>query len=334
MTEVETGVLREWVRRGGTLVYLASRNTKTRQTSLNDWLRVSPGPLLPSDSEGLPPKERDLTGTTVRVWVPVGAARGLERLRVIAGPGSERGRAGGGATRGSEGRGGDVAGARGPGRGLRARREWTWRRTGGWSCWTTCASGTRWRRAGPSPSTSTTMPWARSRSRPRRGPSGSSWRRASSWGCSTWCRGGRASARPARGRQEKHRSALEYVRSLGWLARRSKVERELVPELGRHCGGACTSGWASPHAARGRGGAAAGADMRAPGGGLPGREGGPGAYDGAARGAPLGLREAGAPVRAVRGRHHRPYTRLRHEAMKKKAGLARTRAERQTGAGE
>jgi hypothetical protein len=33
--------------------------------------------------------------------------------------------------------------------------------------------------------------------------------------------------------EEKHRSALEYVRSLGWLARRSKVERELVPELAR-----------------------------------------------------------------------------------------------------
>jgi hypothetical protein len=32
---------------------------------------------------------------------------------------------------------------------------------------------------------------------------------------------------------ERHRSALEYVQSLGWLARRSKVERELVPELAR-----------------------------------------------------------------------------------------------------
>jgi hypothetical protein len=32
---------------------------------------------------------------------------------------------------------------------------------------------------------------------------------------------------------EKHRSALEYVRSLGWLTRRSKVERELLPELAR-----------------------------------------------------------------------------------------------------
>jgi hypothetical protein len=38
-------------------------------------------------------------------------------------------------------------------------------------------------------------------------------------------------ARPLR--QERHRSALEYVRSMGWLMRRSKVERELLPELER-----------------------------------------------------------------------------------------------------
>jgi hypothetical protein len=33
---------------------------------------------------------------------------------------------------------------------------------------------------------------------------------------------------------ERHRSALEYVQSMGWLARRAKVERELLPELARH----------------------------------------------------------------------------------------------------
>ncbi|HLM45905.1 MAG TPA: DUF4350 domain-containing protein, partial [Myxococcaceae bacterium] len=33
---------------------------------------------------------------------------------------------------------------------------------------------------------------------------------------------------------ERHRSSLEYVQSLGWLARRAKVERELLPELARH----------------------------------------------------------------------------------------------------
>lgn len=30
---------------------------------------------------------------------------------------------------------------------------------------------------------------------------------------------------------ERHRSALEYVRSMGWLMRRAKVEKELLPEL-------------------------------------------------------------------------------------------------------
>jgi hypothetical protein len=33
---------------------------------------------------------------------------------------------------------------------------------------------------------------------------------------------------------ERHRSSLEYVQSLGWLARRAKVERELLPEMARH----------------------------------------------------------------------------------------------------
>jgi hypothetical protein len=32
---------------------------------------------------------------------------------------------------------------------------------------------------------------------------------------------------------ERHRSSLEYVQSMGWLARRAKVERELLPELAR-----------------------------------------------------------------------------------------------------
>jgi hypothetical protein len=33
---------------------------------------------------------------------------------------------------------------------------------------------------------------------------------------------------------ERHRSALEYVQSMGWLARRAKAERELLPEMARH----------------------------------------------------------------------------------------------------
>ncbi|HZI09004.1 MAG TPA: DUF4350 domain-containing protein, partial [Myxococcus sp.] len=34
-------------------------------------------------------------------------------------------------------------------------------------------------------------------------------------------------------RTERHRSALEYVHSMGWLMRRAKVEKDLLPELDR-----------------------------------------------------------------------------------------------------
>jgi Domain of unknown function (DUF4350) len=232
VTEGEAEALRSWVSQGGTLVYLVSRDAKTRQPQLDAWLRISEGPLLAPDSEGLPPGEKDLTGTTVRVWVPVGAARGLERFRVSLDRGITVGRpeavplAGARSAavlwRMPEGRGEvyvlagadlaenrrlelldnlrfwDALAARGPlafdeyHHGAAPKQEPPSAR----GLWVFVAQGLL-----------VGLLYAVSRGT-RFGP-----------------------PRPLV--VEKHRSALEYVRSLGWLARRSKVERELVPELAR-----------------------------------------------------------------------------------------------------
>ena len=233
VTEEEAGALRSWVSQGGTLVYLASREAKAKQPRLDGWLRLSEGPMLTPDSEGLPPKEKDLTGTTVRVWLPVGPMRGLERFRVALDRGITVERpeavplagAKGVAVvwRVPEGRGEvyvlagtdlaenrrlelldnlrfwDALAARGPlafdeyHHGVPPKPEPPSAR----GLWVFVAQGLL-----------VGLIYAVSRGT-RFGP-----------------------PRPLV--VEKHRSALEYVRSLGWLARRSKVERELVPELARH----------------------------------------------------------------------------------------------------
>lgn len=232
VTEGEAEALRSWVSQGGTLVYLAARDAKARQPHLDAWLRISEGPMLAYDSEGLPPGEKDLTGTTVRVWVPVGAARGLERFRVsldrgitVGGPEAVPLAGSRGAAvlwRMPEGRGEvyvlagadlaenrrlelldnlrfwDALAARGPlafdeyHHGAAPKQEPPSAR----GLWVFVAQGLL-----------VGLFYAVSRGT-RFGP-----------------------PRPLV--VEKHRSALEYVRSLGWLARRSKVERELVPELAR-----------------------------------------------------------------------------------------------------
>jgi hypothetical protein len=232
VTESELDTLRKWVREGGTLVYLVSRGSKAQQPELDDWLQVSDGPLLPPGSEGLGPEEKDLTGTTARVWVPTGAARGLERFRVAMDRGIAVGRPGAVPIAGAQGaavlwrvpegagevyvlagtdlaenrrlelldnlRFWDALAARGPlmfdeyHHGLGPQKEPPSAR----GLWVFAAQALL-----------VGLFYVVSRGT-RFGP-----------------------PRPLV--VEKHRSALEYVRSLGWLARRSKVEHELVPELAR-----------------------------------------------------------------------------------------------------
>ncbi|WP_257456997.1 DUF4350 domain-containing protein [Archangium lipolyticum] len=232
VSEEEADALRQWVSRGGTLVYLVSREPKGKQPHLDDWLQVSSGPLSSPGSEGLPEGEKDLTGTTARVWVPVGAARGLERFRVSLDRGLVVEHPEAVPLAGTKGaavmwrvpvgqgevyvlagvdlaenrrlelldnlRFWDALAARGPiafdeyHHGVEPRPEPPSAR----ALWVFVAQGLV-----------VGLLYAVSRGT-RFGP-----------------------PRPLV--VEKHRSAVEYVRSLGWLARRSKVERELVPELAR-----------------------------------------------------------------------------------------------------
>jgi hypothetical protein len=232
VTESEAQALREWVRTGGTLVYLVSRDSNQRQEHLDDWLQVSAGPLLAPSSEGLPPEETDLTGTTAHVWVPVGPTRGLEHLRVAADRALSVGHP----------EAVPVAGAR--------SAAVLWRVPEG--------SGEVYVLAGPDVAENRRLElldnlrfWDALSARgplafdeyhhtlgPRREPPSAQglWvfaAQALVVGLLYVVARGTRFGPPRPLLEEKHRSALEYVRSLGWLARRSKVERELVPELAR-----------------------------------------------------------------------------------------------------
>ncbi|PTL77287.1 DUF4350 domain-containing protein [Vitiosangium sp. GDMCC 1.1324] len=232
VTEAEAEALRQWVSRGGTLVYLVSRNAKTRQPHLDDWLRISEGSITPPDSEGLPSGEKDLTGTTARVWAPVGAARGLERLRVSLDQGMTVGLpealplagAKGAAVlwRVPEGRG-EVYVLAGVDLAENRRLELL----DNLRFWDSLAArgpiafDEFHHSVGPKPE----PPSARAL-----------WVFVAQGlvvGLLYAVSRGTRFGPPRPQVVEKHRSALEYVRSLGGLARRSKVERELVPELAR-----------------------------------------------------------------------------------------------------
>ncbi|MGZ3461247.1 MAG: DUF4350 domain-containing protein [Archangium sp.] len=232
VTEAETEALRKWVSGGGTLVYLVPRDARTKQRWLNDWLRLSAGPMPPLDSEALPPGEKDLTGTTVRVWVPAGAARGLERLRVSLDQGISVGLPEAVPLAGAKGAavvwrvpqgGGEVYVLAGADLAENRRLElldnlrfWDALAARGPIAFDEYHHGVGPQQEPPSAQALWVfvaqgllvgLLYAVSRGT-RFGP-----------------------PRPLL--EEKHRSTLEYVRSLGWLARRSKVERELIPELAR-----------------------------------------------------------------------------------------------------
>lgn len=232
VTEQEAEALEAWVRRGGTLVYLASRGGKAPQPELDSWLGLSSGRLLPPSSDGLPTEEQDFTGTTARVWVPVGAARGLERLRVTLDRGLAVGRLEAVPLAGAEGaavlwrvpmEAGEVYVLAGADLAENRRLELL----DNLRFWDALAA------RGP-----LAFDEYHHGAGPRKEPPSA----RGLWVFAAQClvvgllyvvsRGTRfGPPRPLL--VEKHRSALEYVHSLGWLARRSKVERELVPELAR-----------------------------------------------------------------------------------------------------
>jgi hypothetical protein len=227
----EVKALKGFVREGGTLVYLSTRELGKRQASLEEWLDLSEGPVLPSDGRGLTDGIQDVGGTTVDVWVPAEAARGLSTLRVSRDRGVRVGHA----------EAVPLAGAQ--------RSAVLWRLGVG--------AGEVYVLAGTDLAENRRLELADNlrfwEALAARGPVlfDEFHHQAAPppplsrgiWAFALQClavgllyvvsRGTRfGPPRPLT--VERHRSALEYVQSLGWLARRAKVERELLPELAKH----------------------------------------------------------------------------------------------------
>ncbi|XXF80888.1 DUF4350 domain-containing protein [Myxococcaceae bacterium GXIMD 01537] len=226
----EVRALEHFVREGGTLVYLAPREPG-KQAPLEAWLDLREAPLLAANSTGLPEGVQDLGGASVGVWVQAGAARGLATLRVSRDRGIAL----------SHPEAVPLAGSKG------SAVLWRWGLDKGEVyvlAGTDLAENRRLELAdnlrfwdalaarGPlyfdefHHTTAEPPPLSRG-----------------IWAFALQClavgllyvvsRGSRFGPPRPLG-VERHRSALEYVRSMGWLARRSKVERELLPELSRH----------------------------------------------------------------------------------------------------
>ncbi len=232
MMKEEAEALESWVRGGGTLVYMVPREAEARQPTLEAWLRISDGPLLKPSGEALPSNEKDVSGTTVHVWVPAGAARGLQAFRVALDRGVAVGHPEAVPLAGIQGAAavwqvpvgaGEVYVLAGADLAENRRLElldnlrfWDALAARGPLAFDEFHQGEGMRQEPPSA-------WGL-------------------WVFAAQClvvglvyvfaRGMRfGPPRPLL--VERHRSSREYVQSLGWLARRSKVERELVPELGR-----------------------------------------------------------------------------------------------------
>jgi hypothetical protein len=227
-TEVES--LERFVRAGGTLVFLTPREKKG-QPALEQWLELERHSWLGANARGLPQGEQDLGGTTVDIWLPAGAARGLSSFRVSVDQGITVGLAEAVPIAGLKGAvalwrlglgQGEVYVAAGPDLAENRRLELL----DNLRFWDALAArgplvfDEFHHSALPPPPLSRGL-----------------------WVFALQClavgalyvvaRGTRFGA-PRPQSPERHRSALEYVQSMGWLARRVKVERELLPEMARH----------------------------------------------------------------------------------------------------
>ena len=231
ISSAEVQALKRFVQAGGTLVFLTSREKNGAHPALEQWLELKPASILPASARGLPEGEQDLGGTTVDVWVPGGAVRGLSGFRVSRDRGIHVGMAEAVPLAGLEGipmlwrlglGQGEVYVAAGPDLAENRRLELL----DALRFWDALAArgpllfDEFHHAAEPPPPLSRGI-----------------------WVFALQClavgllyvvaRGTRFGA-PRPRLPERHRSALEYVQSLGWLARRAKVERELLPELARH----------------------------------------------------------------------------------------------------
>ncbi|WP_342374280.1 DUF4350 domain-containing protein [Myxococcus stipitatus] len=217
-----------FVQEGGTLVYLSPREIGKHQAALETWLKLEQGPLLPASERGLATDLADAGGTTVDVWLDAGPLRGLSALRIS----QDRGlRVDHPDAIPLAGLGGAVAVWRvALGRGevyvlagadlMENRRLELLDNVRFWSALASrgpLVIDEYHHQLAPPPPLSRGI-----------------WVFAAQVlavaGVYALSRGTRfGEPRPLL--VEKHRSALEYVRSMGWLMRRAKVEKELLPEL-------------------------------------------------------------------------------------------------------
>lgn len=231
VSTAEVEALKRFVRAGGTLVFLTSREKEPGQPAMEQWLELERGPWLPSNSKGLPPGDQDLGGTTVDFWLPAGAARGLSSFRVARDRGVTVGLPEAVPLAGLEnsvvlwrlGLGqGEVYVAAGPDLAENRRLELL----DNLRFWSALAA------RGPM-----LFDEFHHTKVPPPPLSRGLWVFAlqclAVGGLYVFARGTRFGA-PRPQLPERHRSSLEYVQSMGWLARRAKVERELLPELARH----------------------------------------------------------------------------------------------------
>ncbi|NTX07916.1 DUF4350 domain-containing protein [Myxococcus sp. CA040A] len=228
VSEEEVRAVEGFVQEGGTLVYLSTRELGMHQAALETWLRLDEGPLLPASERGLSTDLADAGGTTVDVWLGAGPFRGLTALRMSQDRGLRMDHPDAVPLAGL---GGAVA---------------VWRRALG--------KGEVYVLAGADVLENRRLElldnarlW---NALAARGPlvideyhhqlapppplSRGIWvfvaQVLAVGGVYVLSRGTRFGA-PRPVLVEKHRSALEYVRSMGWLMRRSKVEKDLLPEL-------------------------------------------------------------------------------------------------------
>ncbi|MDY7230722.1 DUF4350 domain-containing protein [Hyalangium rubrum] len=231
VSSAEVEALERFIQGGGTLVFLTSREKDKGQPALEQWLELKQDSLLGTNAKGLPEGEQDIGGTTVELWLPAGAARGLSRFRVSRDRGITLGMAEAVPLAGLEGTAalwrlgmgkGEVYVAAGPDLAENRRLELL----DNLRFWEALAArgpllfDEFHHAAAPPPPMSRGI-----------------------WVFALQClavgllyvvaRGTRFGA-PRPQLPERHRSALEYVQSMGWLARRAKVERELLPEMARH----------------------------------------------------------------------------------------------------
>ncbi|NBD13561.1 DUF4350 domain-containing protein [Corallococcus silvisoli] len=228
VTKEEISALERFVQGGGTLVYLSPHGLGAHQPGMEEWLRLASGALPGANHQGLASEWVDPAGVTVDVWLPAGALRGLSLLRVARDRSLRMERA-------------DAVPLAGLGA---AGVLWHW----------SLGQGEVYVVAGPDLAENRRLElldnlrfWD---ALAARGPlrfdefhHAAVTRPPLSQGLWVFIaqglavglvyvvsRGTRFGA-PRPLRVERHRSSREYVRSLGWLMRRAKVEAELLPEL-------------------------------------------------------------------------------------------------------